>query len=38
MTETATTVDVTMLSGQSEGTESIVATWFKAIGDNVRPP
>jgi 2-oxoglutarate dehydrogenase E2 component (dihydrolipoamide succinyltransferase) len=31
----ATTVDVTMPSSQAEGTESFVATWFKAVGDQV---
>jgi 2-oxoglutarate dehydrogenase E2 component (dihydrolipoamide succinyltransferase) len=31
----ATTVDVTMPSEQSEGTESVVATWFKAVGERV---
>jgi len=30
-----TTVDVTIPSGQSEGTESYLATWFKAVGDQV---
>lgn len=35
MTGTANIVDVMMPSGQSEGTESVVATWFKAVGDKV---
>jgi 2-oxoglutarate dehydrogenase E2 component (dihydrolipoamide succinyltransferase) len=35
MTGTANMVDVVMPSGQSEGTESVVATWFKAVGDKV---
>ncbi len=35
MTAAANIVDVMMPSGQSEGTESVVATWFKAVGDKV---
>ena len=31
----ATLVDVTVPVGQAEGTESVVSTWFKAIGDSV---
>lgn len=31
----AATVDVKMPSDQSEGTESVVSTWFKAVGDHV---
>src|SRR3954465_14592729 len=31
----ATLVDVTVPVGQAEGTESVVSTWFKSIGDQV---
>lgn len=31
----ATSVDVLMPSGQSEGTESFVSTWFKSVGEKV---
>lgn len=31
----ATVVDVKMPSGQSEGTESVVGAWYKAVGDEV---
>jgi 2-oxoglutarate dehydrogenase E2 component (dihydrolipoamide succinyltransferase) len=31
----ATKVDVVIPPGQSEGTESFLATWFKAVGDQV---
>jgi len=31
----ASLVDVTIPIGQAEGTESIVSTWFKAVGDEV---
>ena len=30
-----TLVDVTVPVGQAEGTESVVSTWFKAVGDTV---
>ena len=30
-----TLVDVTVPAGQAEGTESVVSTWFKAVGDAV---
>ena len=28
-------VDVTLPVGQAEGTESVVSTWFKSVGDAV---
>jgi Pyruvate/2-oxoglutarate dehydrogenase complex, dihydrolipoamide acyltransferase (E2) component, and related enzymes len=31
----ASLVDVTVPVGQAEGTESVVSTWFKAVGDDV---
>jgi 2-oxoglutarate dehydrogenase E2 component (dihydrolipoamide succinyltransferase) len=31
----ATLVDVTVPVGQAEGTESVVSTWFKAVGDEI---
>ena len=31
----ASLVDVTVPAGQAEGTESVVSTWFKAVGDAV---
>ncbi|MEO5902971.1 MAG: 2-oxo acid dehydrogenase subunit E2 [Gemmatimonadaceae bacterium] len=31
----ASLVDVTVPVGQAEGTESVVSTWFKAVGDEV---
>src|SRR6478672_1319992 len=31
----ASLVDVTVPVGQAEGTESVVATWFKSVGDEV---
>ncbi|MEP6509432.1 MAG: biotin/lipoyl-containing protein, partial [Gemmatimonadales bacterium] len=31
----ANLVDVTVPVGQAEGTESVVSTWFKAVGDEV---
>ena len=31
----ASLVDVTVPVGQAEGTESIVSTWFKSVGDEV---
>lgn len=31
----ANAVDVTVPVGQAEGTESVVSTWFKAVGDQV---
>src|SRR6187549_2537629 len=31
----ASLVDVTVPVGQAEGTESMVSTWFKAVGDEV---
>src|SRR3954464_12596040 len=29
-------VDITVPVGQSEGTESVVSTWFKSVGDLVQ--
>src|SRR6476620_9237510 len=31
----ASLVDVTVPVGQAEGTESVVSTWFKSVGDSV---
>ncbi len=31
----STLIDVTVPVGQAEGTESVVSTWFKAVGDQV---